>query len=424
MDPRLIYSIIGSILVLLGLFLFYFYQQTLVLKAENENLVVSKNNFETISKKANDIILTIDIINGTIYNANNQASEILGYTITDLCSKTIHDLHPQDMLDISAQNIAAVWEQKGMVYQNLPFITSKGELIDVECSAKVLIYDEKPVIIIYARDIRERLMLEREVQVQNQLIVTKNKNITDSINYARKIQNAVFGNPEKINKLFEKSFVYFKPRSIVSGDFYWFYEWSGYKIAIAADCTGHGVPGAFMTLLACNILEEIIDSNKIMMPDLILHELNQRLASKLRNESSDKQLNDGMDIAILCFEMAKNKVYFSSAKNPLCIVQNNKIELIKSSKDAIGGQIEQKNFDRFEFEFLPETTFYIYSDGFQDQFGGKDNRKYLGKNFRDLLLDISKLDMDQQMQKLDEQLDEWKGQNPQTDDILIVGIQV
>lgn len=414
----------GSVFTLITLYFIYFYYQYKRTVHEKKRIEVQKNNFETISKKANDIILAIDIVTGRIYNANTQASDVLGYSIDELCTKTIHDLHPKEMLDISAQTIAEVWDKKGLVYKNLPFITSKGELFDVECSAKVLNYDDKPVIIIYARDIRERLKMEREIKEQHRLISEKNENITSSITYASRIQRAVFGNEDHLKTLFPQSFVFLKPHSIVSGDFYWFYQTSDYKIVIAADCTGHGVPGAFMTLLGQTFLEEIVDNQKIYMPDKILYELNIRIVDRLNKEYSETQVSDGMDMAVLTFDHINNKVYYAGANNPLFYVRKNEDMLIKASKFAVGGQVENKLYELHEFEMIPETMYYIYSDGFQDQFGEENNRKFMSKNFRKLLHEISDLELDEQKNMLNESLEFWKGNLHQTDDILVIGIKI
>ncbi len=394
------------------------------MKKDYGELIREKNNFETISKRANDIILTIDLVTGNIYSANISASEMLGYSIEDLCKKTIHDLHPQELLELSSNTIAEVWDKKGLVYQNLPFVTAKGEILDVESSAKVLVYNDKPVIIVYSRDIRERLRLEREVQEKNRLIEAKNKSITDSINYAKRIQNAIFGNIKQINSFFENSFVFFKPHSIVSGDFYWFHQYKQYKIVIAADCTGHGVPGAFMTLLGSNFLEEIVDNQKIIMPDKILAELNNRVSARLNKEVTKQQVRDGMDMAILTFDEENKKVYYSGANNPLCIVKDRSLEVIKATNQAIGGILEEKIYQLHQFDMIQGTSFYIYSDGFQDQFGGKVQRKFLTRNFRNLLLEISEFNPEEQLNILEELLFSWKGNLEQTDDILVIGIKI
>jgi len=424
MEIQLIFSIIGSLLMLGIFFAAYFYLVNKELKVDAEKVLVEKNNFETISQKANDIILVIDIVTGSIYNANNQASEMLGYSIPELCKKTIHKLHPKELLSVSAQTIAEVWEKKGLVYQNLPFVTVKNEILEVECSAKVQIYNDKPVIIIYARDIRERLKLEREIKVQNDVISEKNINITASITYARRIQQAVLGHPEIINNLFKNAFVFFKPHSIVSGDFYWFRQAGYFKIIVAADCTGHGVPGAFMTVLGHNFLEEIVDNQKIIRPDKILYELNNKVSNALNKDEAGLQINDGMDVAILTFDEQNRKLYYSGAKNPLCMVQNGNLEVVKASRNTIGGKKEEKEFELHTFDYVPDSMLYIYSDGFQDQFGGKEKRKFLVKNIRNLFLELSNYEIPEQKSILDNILNAWKGDIPQTDDILIIGIKI
>lgn len=423
MEAQLIISITGSVLTLLMLFALHYYQNYKYTKKVNDRLTVERNNFETISKKANDIIFVIDIVTGQIYNANLQASEMLGYSLDEFKNKTIHDLHPEELLNLSAETIAKVWENKGMVYQNLPFVKRNKERIDVESSAVVQVYDDKPVIILYARDIRQRLKMEREIREKSARLEEKNKDITDSITYARRIQRAVLGDTKQLKTHFEDAFIFLRPHSIVSGDFYWFRKREQHTVVIAADCTGHGVPGAFMTLLGNNFLDEIIDIQKTVMPDKILQKLDSRIIESLSKQESKAAVNDGMDMAVLTFCREEKKVYYAGAKNPLFYIKDDEPRLIKASKFPIGGRMEKKQFERHELDLQPDTTFYIYSDGFQDQFGGEKNRKFMSKRFRRLLHEISQHDMEKQNLVLGNILDKWMGKIEQTDDVLVIGVK-
>ena len=222
MEQQIIYSIILMVTALTTLFALHYFFFAKKIQSNQKEVNLIKTNLQTITKQANDIILVIDLVYGTIYSANDKASELLSYSNEELLNKTIHDLHPKELLNLSSQTIAKVWDEKGLVYQNLPFVDANGEIIEVECSAKILVYNDEPAILIYARDITERLMLEREIQQQNELISDKNKSITDSINYASRIQQVILGETTEFNQLFNDAFIFYKPHSIVSGDFYWF----------------------------------------------------------------------------------------------------------------------------------------------------------------------------------------------------------
>jgi len=178
-----------------------------------------------------------------------------------------------------------------------------------------------------------------------------------------------------------------------------------------------------MTVLGQNFLEEIVGNFNIIMPDKILKELDYRISHRLSDIQDNVVVQDGMDIAILTFDTKNNKVFYAGAMNPLCMIKNNKIELIKASKFSIGGQISDKVFELHEHDISQDEIYYIYSDGFQDQFGGAKNRKYMSSRFRELLLKISNLTPEAQMLELDKNLAQWQNDLSQTDDILVIGIK-
>jgi serine phosphatase RsbU (regulator of sigma subunit) len=274
----------------------------------------------------------------------------------------------------------------------------------------------------------EEIEKQRDYVVeQKEKIEHQNKEITDSIVYASRIQKAILGNIEEVTEKLKNSFILFKPHSIVSGDFYWFTEVEteakSYKIIIAADCTGHGVPGAFMTVMGHDLLDEIIEKQKIINPSEILKKLDFHILQKLK-KSTDNQVNDGMDISILVFDSQDKKVLFGGAKNPLYYVRNNEINIIKGSKCAIGGNdFKNKTFEEHEILLQNNDIFYIFSDGFQDQFGGEKNQKYMTKIFREFLFSISNQEISEQKYLLENEFMNWKKDNKQTDDVLIIGIK-
>lgn len=292
-----------------------------------------------------------------------------------------------------------------------------------------------------------------ELQTASEKIAKQNLSITQSINYAKGIQRAMLPSIDTLNSLIPESFILFKPRDVVSGDFYWFKEVdsksdiykvmnlfkkntgkekedksktnnSDKKLLIAAvDCTGHGVPGAFMSMIGYNLLDEIIGKG-INRPNLILEELNRGVKFSLKQDTTDNK--DGMDMALCVYNKKENTIEFSGAKNPLVYIKNNEVFQIKGDKNPIGGsQSSDIKFTSHKIEITEPTWFYIFSDGFVDQFGGPDGRKFMIKKFRQLLLEIHKQPMDEQKEILDITFEGWKGSDfSQIDDILVIGFKL
>ncbi len=281
---------------------------------------------------------------------------------------------------------------------------------------------------------REVTAQKAEIEHKNRELNKALKNITSSVRYASRLQTAILGGVKVIEQNMSDSFVLYLPRDMVSGDFFWYEdcfveEQNGcsdvIKVLIAADCTGHGVPGALMTILGNNFLDDIIKTNKVLMPDQILYELDKRIIKTFSDD--DSRRNEGMDISVVVINRLKKQLYFSGAKSPLYYVRNNEINVIKGSKFPIGS-FQFKKEKIFKNHVLPiqeDDSFYIFSDGYSDQFGGENQKtKYLSKNFREYLLSIKDLPMAAQKDTLLNNFNNWKGKQPQTDDILVIGFKV
>ncbi len=267
-----------------------------------------------------------------------------------------------------------------------------------------------------------------EIFHQNKELSKKNTQILDSINYGKRIQSAMLPQQEDIAKAIQKTFVYFNPKEAVSGDFYWFSEINikGNKsqILAAVDCTGHGIPGAFMSMIGNELLNKIVLEKDIYQPDLILNELHKGVRRILKQDQNESY--DGMDICLIRIDKWDNKLYYAGAMNPLYYVQNNEFFVVNANKINIGGkQLEEERFFTLHtIEITQTTQFYLTSDGFQDQFGGKEGRKFMVKKFRELLYEITDLSADEQKEKLSEVFNSWKGEREQMDDVLILGGKV
>ncbi|GAB4332009.1 MAG: hypothetical protein OHK0038_07330 [Flammeovirgaceae bacterium] len=274
------------------------------------------------------------------------------------------------------------------------------------------------------------------IEYQKKEIEQKNEEITASINYAQRIQNAMLPNIEELRNHFPESFVIFKPRDIVSGDFYWFQSIeneqgvvSKYVLAVA-DCTGHGIPGAFMSMIGNDLLNQIVVERGFIRADLILNELQKGIRRSLKQAESESR--DGMDIALCVIDKEKNQLEYSGAMNPLFIFQElpnggESFKEVKADKQPIGGFWDKEPaYSLHVFDLLNATTIYLFSDGYQDQFGGEKGKKFMVKRFRDLIQSIHLKPMSRQKTILEETITNWMAQSneKQLDDITIVGLKI
>ncbi|MEA3450601.1 MAG: SpoIIE family protein phosphatase, partial [Bacteroidota bacterium] len=258
---------------------------------------------------------------------------------------------------------------------------------------------------------------------KNEEIQKINKDITSSIEYAKRIQTAMLPLKENINEHLKDYFILFKPRDIVSGDFYWFTHKNDKTYISAVDCTGHGVPGAFMSMIGAEMLTTIVNNKEIEDPAEILEHQNKYVRKALKQDATENQ--DGMDMA-LCVIDKKNKVLeFSGAKNPLFIIKDGELTKIRGNKQSIGGY-QFDSFIKHTINYKSPTWFYIFSDGYADQFGGPTEKaeKFMIKKFKAILLDIYQKPMNEQKEILDKEIKEWMKNARQTDDIIVIGFKL
>jgi serine phosphatase RsbU (regulator of sigma subunit) len=263
-----------------------------------------------------------------------------------------------------------------------------------------------------------------EVLEQKQLIETKNQAITENLVYAQRIQSALLPDVRLIGKPFNGSFVLYLPKDIVSGDFYSFSDAGNQALVIAGDCTGHGVSGAFMSMIGSSLLTQIINEQGIENPAQILNSLNAAVIDTLKQTRNDS--NDGMDIAACLFDFVTNELTFAGANRPLWLVRDNAIEVIKPDKFPIGGlQVSSsREFKSHVIKLQPNDVVYLSTDGYADQFGGEKGKKMMTAKFKETLLAIQHMDMGQQHIYLHNFFQEWKGAEEQVDDVLVIGIKV
>src|SRR5688572_24893613 len=272
-------------------------------------------------------------------------------------------------------------------------------------------------VLVVSHDITERKMIELEIQ-------NKNKKITESINYAKRIQNAILPNNRVINKALADSFILYKPRDVVSGDFPWFVQTKDEIFIAAVDCTGHGVPGALLSLIGYFLLNDIVRSRKITEPGKILDMLDEGVTTTLRQDE-DSTTKDGMDIALCKINLVQGEIEYAGAHRPLYMMRNGAMEEIKGNKFPIGGGIfkNQTNFTNTKVKLSKGDSIYFSSDGFPDQFGGPEGRKFGPKKVREIVEKIHKLPMQEAIQIFDQEWEGWRGDTKQTDDVLLIGIK-
>jgi serine phosphatase RsbU (regulator of sigma subunit) len=255
----------------------------------------------------------------------------------------------------------------------------------------------------------------------------KNEDLMSSIQYAKLIQEAVLPSEERFHASIPNSFVFHRSRDIVSGDFYWLQEYKGKTLIAAVDCTGHGVPGAFMSIIGNNHLNAAVREVGLTTPALILDYLNNGLTETLMQKTGDTMgIKDGMDIALISLDFAKMQLEYAGAYNPLYIIRDGQLLETKGDKFPIGLSIDNalRKFSNQEVKLQSGDMIYIFSDGYPDQFGGPHGKKFKYDNFRDLLFSIHKLSPSEQLNQMSMRFQEWKGNLVQIDDTLVIGVRV
>ncbi|MFT4661763.1 MAG: serine phosphatase RsbU (regulator of sigma subunit) [Patiriisocius sp.] len=267
---------------------------------------------------------------------------------------------------------------------------------------------------------------QAKVISQRQEIEEKHTEITDSINYSERIQRSFLASTDVLNKNLNDYFIFFQPKETVSGDFYWAGKLANNNFAMVnADSTGHGVPGAIMSILNITSIEKAVEENKLSNPASIFNATRKTIIERLKKDGSPEGGKDGMDASIICFDFDKNKFTYTAAQNPIWIIRDGELTEIKPEKMPIGKHDKDHiPFEGGEFEMQKGDQIYTLTDGFQDQFGGPKGKKFMIKKMREYVLSISHLPMQKQHQKLYEVFSSWKGDLEQVDDVCVIGVRI
>jgi serine phosphatase RsbU (regulator of sigma subunit) len=259
-------------------------------------------------------------------------------------------------------------------------------------------------------------------EAQRDQIAYQKKHITDSIMYAKRIQTALIPSLELFSDKLEH-FVLYKPLAIVSGDFYWVASQENKQIIISADCTGHGVPGAFMSMLGVTMLNEIVSGKRILMPDQIIENLREGIIKALKQVAEEDSIKDGMDIAVCVVDFDKNILWYAGANNPLYIVRGSELIHYRADKMPVAIHYKMAPFTLQKIDLQKGDAFYIFTDGYCDQFGGPKQKKFMSLQLRETLVSMAGRPMLEQGERLNEIFDEWRGDGPQVDDVTLIGVR-
>ena len=268
---------------------------------------------------------------------------------------------------------------------------------------------------------KEEVERQKEaVEGQKEQIEEAHKEITDSINYAKRIQSAILPPMKKVKELLRDSFIIYLPKNIVAGDFYWLEEHEGWTLFAAADCTGHGVPGAMVSVICDSALHRSVREHNLSDPGKILDKTRDIITEEF--ERSEEEVKDGMDISLCALK--GNQLKWAGANNPLWIVRNNELVEYRPDKQPIGKYSASKPFTTHTVDLKKGDTIYVFTDGYQDQFGGEKGKKYKASNLKELLLSMQNSSIDVQRKLIEDEFSKWKGNLEQLDDVCIIGLRI
>ena len=408
------------------------------LEAIDDALQKSNQRFEEMTDLLPQTVYETDL-EGSIIFLNKAGEKLFGYTKDDLEGGiSAEKLFVGYDVEKAKKNLQKIIDGEDSHGNEYLIKRKNGETVPVRAYASRVIKAEQPVgvrgvfiDITEQKEARQQISdslelikyQKEQIQEQYDFVINQNMKIVEILNYARRIQNALLPSDETIKKLIKEYFILFKPKEIVSGDFYWITRKKGKIMMAAADCTGHGVPGAFMSMLAIAFLNEIANTIKDLSPATILNELREHIVHTLKQDTKKITTMDGLDIALCVIDTENHEIQFAGANNPLYVVHNGELIEYPSDKMPIGFAYEYHEFTNKTIKLTKDDTFYIFSDGYMDQFGGEKNKKFSPHRFQKLITDIHDKPMEEQKGILYMTLEEWKGEKDQIDDIIIIGFR-
>lgn len=391
-------------------------KQAVQLQSANKELEI----LSIVAKKTENAIMIMDN-KGNIIWINDYFTKIYKYNLTNFLRVRGKNIKQTSFNPNIVTDFNECIKTKKAVYYEALNIKENGESIWTQTSLTPIVNDSNEIthLVTIDSDITK-------IKHAEQSILEKSQQIQSSIEYASKIQRAAFPSIDSINKILPNNFIFWKPLNIVSGDFYWIKKKHQYTFIVMGDCTGHGVPGALLTMLGCSLMEQIITNYIHETSAEVLSKLNILFEQRFRHWVMGTEVFDGMDVAICIFDSNQNIVQFSGANQDLLCVYSNGYTQYKGNRTCIG--CTDKNeicFDTYTIPIIPNQTLYLFSDGFSSQFGGPDGKKYMKRKLIDFLNSLKNISVQNQKKLLSQEFESWKGtEYQQTDDILIVGFSL
>ena len=374
---------------------------------------------ETYRGMADTYAKRTDFINAYIYRVKE--SDLKDTLFSETNQLQLNQLHVQ-------YEIETMMKENEILKRDIKLREAKNRLqMIIIVSLVLVLFTIQIFIILLTRKNKQIKKANAELAEKNSLITSQKKAITDSIHYARRIQNAILPPPGQICHYLPQSMIIFRPRDIVSGDFYWLTKSNEQTMCVVADCTGHGVPGALMSMLGNAFLNEIVSKHQDIGAAELLNELRKYVIKSLHQnqDPSIAESKDGMDIALLIFDEKMEKVEYAGANNPLLLIRDGEIIEYKGDKMPIGIHLHaHHSFSSQNIELRKDDMLYLFSDGIVDQFGGPEGKKFMTKNFKSLLHEVHARDLAVQKKLIESRLKDWMGTRDQVDDILVMGIRI
>jgi PAS domain S-box-containing protein len=379
---------------------------------------------DAILAKLNSLIVVVNQ-QGKVEYVSPSTKRMLGFEPEQLLGEGWWDLTRIDILEREAVKELTMQQlQQNSMVESLPF---ERLLKTATGGDKWILWNTSKgpsnTLIGIGHDITDRKKAEQKLIEKHKELEQQNKDMLDSIQYASRIQEAILPDIEKIKNAFSDAFVLYQPKDVVSGDYYFFYQRGSKSFVAAVDCTGHGVPGALMSIIANGILKEVIIKKGITEPSEILYALDEELFAALNKKG--EVTSDGMDVALAVFDSENNSVRYSGAFRPMILLRDNELIEFEANRYPIGFYADvEKIFVSKEIEFKKEDTFYFFTDGYCDQFGGELKKKFNRTRFKELLLSLQGMEMEEQRSFLQYALLNWRQDEPQMDDVCIIGVRI
>jgi PAS domain S-box-containing protein len=389
-------------------------------RAEKEERM--KSRMQSLSENSPDLILRVSITGRLVY-VNPAISRYIDFPQSEIIKKRINELDiDQRFIDFMRQSLASMKEEAKQIVSEVELESGEGtRIMEIKSIPEFSEDQELESVLFVAHDLTEMKIIEQEIK-------EKNKKISDSINYAQRIQSSILPDTLRIQNYFPRSFIFYRPKDVVSGDFPWFFKKDDALYIAAVDCTGHGVPGALLSFIGYFLLNNIVNASSGLSAAEILDELHEMVRKTLRQDQQGANGRDGMDLALCKIIPGQNEIQFAGAHRPLYYLREGELTEYKGTRKGIGGiplaNKQEPSFENNVIEYIKGDKFFIFSDGLPDQTGGPESKKYMSKRIRETLTEDKDATMAHFARHFSRDFYDWMGEEKQVDDVLLIGIEL